>query len=135
MTAETLPPKKVIRLGEQNERKQIMEVRALTKNVRISPEKARHMSRLIQGKSVVEALAIVDLSPRKAAALIGKTLRSAVANAENNHSMDHDKLYVKEIFACPGPILKRMRPVSKGRGHRINKRTSHITIVIGEQED
>ena len=68
-----------MRLGGKNERKQIMEVRALTKNVRISPEKARHVSRLIQGKSVAEALAIVDLSPRKAAALIGKTLRSAIA--------------------------------------------------------
>ena len=62
-----------------------------------------------------------------------KHLTEAVANAENNHSMDHDKLYVKEIFACPGPILKRMRPVSKGRGHRINKRTSHITIVVSER--
>ena len=72
-----------------------MEVRALTRNVRISPEKARHVSRLIQGKSAVEALAIVELSPRKAASLLGDTLRSAVANAENNENVSRKALVVK----------------------------------------
>ena len=111
-----------------------MEVRALTKNVRISPEKARHVSRLIQGKSVTEALAIVDLSPRKAAALIGKTLRSAMANAENNFEMDPEKLYVCQTYANGGPILKRGMPRAQGRMYRINKRTSHITIAVAERD-
>ena len=110
-----------------------MEVRALTKNVRISPEKARHVSRLIQGKSVVEALAIVDLSPRKAAALIGKTLRSAVANAENNN-LRADNLVVAAAYVDEGPTLKRIRPRAKGSASRINKRTSHITIAVAERD-
>ncbi|MBE6379951.1 MAG: 50S ribosomal protein L22, partial [Lentisphaerae bacterium] len=84
-----------------------MEVRALTRNVRISPEKARHVARVIQGKPVTEALAIVDLSPRKAAVLLGKTLRSAVANAENNENLDRAKLTVKAALVSPGPIIRR----------------------------
>ena len=112
------------------ERKQIMEVRALTKNVRISPEKARHISRLIQGKSVVEALAIVDLSPRKAAALIGKTLRSAVANAENNCDVNRKALTVKAALVSPGPIIRRFRPKARGSAGRIRKRTSHFEVIL-----
>ena len=124
------PAEKTIRLGGKNERKQIMEVRALTKNVRISPEKARHMSRLIQGKSVVEALAIVDLSPRKAAALIGKTLRSAVANAENNMDVNRKVLTVKAALVSPGPIIRRFRAKARGSAGRIRKRTSHFEVVL-----
>lgn len=124
------PAGKRIRLGEKNERKQIMEVRALTKNVRISPEKARHMSRLIQGKSVVEALAIVDLSPRKAAALIGKTLRSAVANAENNMDVNRKVLTVKAALVSPGPIIRRFRAKARGSAGRIRKRTSHFEVIL-----
>jgi len=111
-------------------RKQIMEVRALTKNVRISPEKARHVSRLIQGKSVVEALAIVELSPRKAAALIGKTLRSAIANAENNCDVNRKALTVKAALVSPGPIIRRFRPKARGSAGRIRKRTSHVEVVL-----
>lgn len=124
------PAGKCIRLGEKNERKQIMEVRALTKNVRISPEKARHISRLIQGKSVVEALAIVDLSPRKAAALIGKTLRSAVANAENNMDVNRKVLTVKAALVSPGPIIRRFRAKARGSAGRIRKRTSHFEVIL-----
>ena len=109
-----------------------MEVRALTKNVRISPEKARHMTRLIQGKSVVEALAIVDLSPRKAAALLGDTLRSAIANAENNHDLKRQDLTVKMAAANPGPIIKRFRPKARGSAGRIRKRTSHFEVVLSD---
>ena len=112
-----------------------MEVRALTKNVRISPEKARHVSRLIQGKSVTEALAIVDLSPRKAAALIGKTLRSAVANAENLYHVDPESLYVKTCYVDEGPTMKRIRPRAKGSASRIRKRSSHITIIVATREE
>jgi large subunit ribosomal protein L22 len=107
-----------------------MEVRAVTRNVRISPEKARHVSRVIQGKSVSDALAIVDLSPRKAARLIGKTLRSAVANAENNFDLDRKSLTVKAALVGPGPTLKRFRPKARGSAGRIRKRTSHLQIIL-----
>ena len=120
------------RTGKNSKRKQIMEVRALTKNVRISPEKARQVSRLIQGKSVVEALAIVDLSPRKAAALIGKTLRSAVANAENNCDVNRKALTVKAALVSPGPIIRRFRPKARGSAGRIRKRTSHLEVVLSD---
>lgn len=116
--------------GLHNDGKVVMEVRALTKNVRISPEKARHLSRLIQGKSVVEALAIVDLSPRKAAALLGKTLRSAVANAENNRDVNRQALTVKAALVSPGPIIKRFRPKARGSAGRIRKRTSHLEVIL-----
>jgi len=115
---------------ENNERKQIMEVRALTKSVRISPEKARHISRLIQGKSVVEALAIVELSPRKAAELIGNTLRSAVANAENNCDVNRKALTVKAALVSPGPIIRRFRAKARGSAGRIRKRTSHVEVIL-----
>jgi large subunit ribosomal protein L22 len=107
-----------------------MEVRAITRNVRISPEKAIQVSRLIQGKSVTEALAIVDLSPRKAARLLSKTLRSAVANAENNFDLDRKGLVVKEALVGPGPTMKRFRPKARGAAGKIRKRTSHLRITL-----
>ena len=107
-----------------------MEVRALTRNVRISPEKARHVSRLIQGKSAVEAPAIVELSPRKAAGLLGDTLRSAVANAENNLDVNRKELTVKAALVSPGPIIKRFRAKARGSAGRIRKRTSHLEIIL-----
>lgn len=110
-----------------------MEVQAITKFVRISPEKARHISRLLQGKDVAEALAIVDLSPRKAARLFSKTLRSAIANAENNFDLDRDALSVKVADAGPGPIMKRFRPRARGMAGRIRKRTSHLRIILTDE--
>ena len=107
-----------------------MEVRALTKNVRISPEKARHVSRLIHGKSVTEAVAIVDWSPRKAARLLGDTLRSAVANAENNAGLNRASLTVKTVMVGPGPIIKRFRARARGSAGRIRKRTSHLEVIL-----
>ncbi|MCK4982131.1 MAG: 50S ribosomal protein L22 [Victivallaceae bacterium] len=107
-----------------------MEVRAITRNVRISPEKAIQVSRLIQGKSVTEALAVVDLSPRKAARLLGKTLRSAIANAENNFDLDSKGLVVKEALVGPGPTMKRFRPKARGAAGKIRKRTSHLRITL-----
>lgn len=109
-----------------------MEVRALSKNVRISPEKARHVARLLQGKSVTDALAIVDLSPRKAARLFSVTLRSAVANAENNADLKRQNLFVKTAVVGAGPIIKRFRPKARGSAGRIRKRTSHLEIVLSE---
>lgn len=111
-----------------------MEVRALTKNVRISPEKARHVSRLIQGKPVVQALAIVDLVPRKAARLIGDTLRSALSNAENNADLNRNDLVVKTATVNPGPIIRRFRPKARGSAGRIRKRTSHLEVVLTDKQ-
>lgn len=111
-----------------------MEVKAVTKNVRISPEKARQVSRLIQGKSVTEALAVTDLSPRKAARLLGKTLRSALANAENNEGLSRTALQVKFALVGPGPIIKRFRPRARGSAGRIRKRTSHFTIILTDNQ-
>lgn len=105
----------------------------MTRNVRISPEKARHVSRLIQGKSAVEALAIVDLCPRKAARLIGETLRSAVANAENNENLSRKDLLVKAALVSPGPIIKRFRAKARGSAGRIRKRTSHLEVVLTDK--
>jgi len=112
-----------------------MEVQAITKFVRISPEKARHVARLLQGKTVVEALAVVDLVPRKAARLLGKTLRSAVANAENNRDLKRDNLTVKEALVGPGPTLKRFRTRARGMAGRICKRTSHFTVVLTDEQE
>ncbi len=111
-----------------------MEVRALTKNVRISPEKARHVSRLIQGKTASEALAIVELTPRKAGRLIGETLRSAVANAENNFDLNRSELSVKTALVSPGPIIRRFRPKARGSAGRIRKRTSHLEVILTDNK-
>ena len=111
-----------------------MEARAYLRNVRIAPRKVKIVCDLIRGKSAAEANAIMMNTPKAASELLVKLLKSAVANAENNHSMDPEKLYISETYANPGPILKRFRPRAQGRAYRINKRTSHITIVVKEQE-
>jgi large subunit ribosomal protein L22 len=111
-----------------------MEARAHIKHARISPRKVKIVCDLIRGKDTKIAKAILTQTPNAAAELMLKILNSAVANAENNHEMDPDSLYVSETYANPGPIIKRMRPQARGRGARINKRTSHITIVVAEKE-
>lgn len=112
-----------------------MEARATVKYARISPRKVKIVCDLIRGKDVRTARAILLNTPKAASEIMVKLLNSAAANAENNFEMDGSNLYVSETFANPGPILKRMQPVSKGRGYRINKRTSHITIVVKEREE
>ena len=111
-----------------------MEAKAHLKYARISPRKVKIVCDLIRGKDTKTAKAILVQTPKAAAELMLKLLNSAVANAENNHEMDPDNLYVSETFANPGPILKRIRPQARGRAYRINKRTSHITIVVAEME-
>jgi len=111
-----------------------MEAKAHLKYARISPRKVQIVCDLIRGKDTKTAKAILMQTPKAAAELMLKLLNSAVANAENNHEMDPDNLYVSETFANPGPILKRLRPVARGRAYRIKKRTSHITIVVAEKE-
>ena len=103
---------------------------ATAKYIRISPYKVRTVLDLIRGKSVQEAGAILDNCPNGGAAPTKKVLMSAVANAEHNRGMDRNDLYVAECFANGGTMLKRMQPVSKGRGHAILKRTSHITVIL-----
>ena len=111
-----------------------MEARAQVTHVRISPRKVKVVLDLIRNKPVDVAAAIVRNLPKAACEPVGKLLKSAVANAENNHNMDKNNLYVAECFACPGPILKRIRPRAQGRAYRIEKRTSHITLVLKEKE-
>ncbi len=112
-----------------------MEARAVAKFVRMSPRKVRHVIDLIRGKDLQEAVAILRFTPNIAAAAIGKVLASAAANAENNHSMDREALYVSTCFADGGPSMRRMRPGSIGRGGVIKRRTSHITVGVSEREE
>ena len=112
----------------------VKEARATLKFARISSRKVKIVADLIRGKNVDEALAIVKFTPKASSEVIEKLLKSAIANAENNHEMKHENLYVAEIFANQGPTLKRIRPAAKGSAVRIIKRTSHITIVLKEKE-
>ncbi|CDF58884.1 50S ribosomal protein L22 [Thermobrachium celere] len=110
-----------------------MEARAHARYIRMSPRKIKVVLDLIRGKNVNEALAILKHTPRAAAPVVEKLLKSAMANAENNHNMDVTKLYVAETYANQGPTLKRFRPRAQGRAFRIRKRTSHITMVLKER--
>ena len=101
---------------------------------RISPRKVKIVCDLIRGKDTRTATALLNATPKAASELLLKLVKSAAANAENNFAMDPDKLYIAETYANPGPILKRMMPRAQGRGTRINKRTSHITVVVAEKE-
>ncbi|MDP9353429.1 MAG: 50S ribosomal protein L22 [Chloroflexota bacterium] len=114
-----------------------MRVRAVNKYVRSSPQKARLVADLVRGKPVDAALSILKFTPKGVALDIAKTVQSAAANAENNFEMDRQSLYIAEIYADDGPTLKRLRAAPKGRGVRILKRTSHITVIVDErnQED
>lgn len=111
-----------------------MEARAHLKYARISPRKVSVVLDLIRNKPVEVAMATLKYTPKSACEYLQKLLKSAIANAENNHNMDVSKLYVAECFVCPGPILKRIRPRAQGRAFRIEKRTSHVTLVLREQE-
>lgn len=111
-----------------------MEARAQATYIRISPRKVKIVLDLIRNKPVEEAMAIVKFTPKAACEPIAKLLKSAVANAENNLNLNKEDLYVSECFVCPGPILKRIRPRAQGRAYRIEKRTSHITLVLKERE-
>ena len=111
----------------------VPEAVATLKFARIAPRKVKIVADLLRGKNVDEALAIVKFTPKAASEILEKLLKSAIANAENNHNMTSSKLYVAEIYANQGPTLKRIRPAAKGSAVRIRKRTSHITIVLRER--
>ena len=110
-----------------------MEVRSIYRYARISPFKAREVTREIQGLPVSVALDLLAFTPKKAAFLIGKTLKSAIANAENNANLKPDGLVVKEAIVGEGPTLKRIMPRARGSANRIQKRTSHIRIVLSDE--
>ena len=110
-----------------------MEAKAIAKTVRISALKSRLVMRLVNGKSVSEAMAILNNLNNKAARVIKKVLVSAVANAENNHNLDKSKLYIKEAYINDGPVLKRSVPDSRGRIAKNDHRTSHITVIVAER--
>ena len=110
-----------------------MEVKAVTKYLHISPQKVRMVIGAVKGKPVEAGLDRLKFMPQKAARLIEKTLRSAMANADQVSALDVDRLVIRNITADPGPTLKRFRARARGRGTRILKRTSHITVVLAEQ--
>ena len=110
-----------------------MEVKSLYKYARVSPLKARDVAREIQGLPVSTALDILNFTPRKAAFLIGKTLKSAIANAENNHELDIDSLVVKEATATDGPSFRRFKARARGSGAPIKRRTSHLQIILSDE--
>ncbi len=111
-----------------------MEARAVAKHLRVSSRKAKLVADLIRGKAIGEALSILALTPTKAARMTDKVVRSALANAENNYGMNPEDLYVDQIYADQGPTMKRFKAGPQGRAFPIKKRTSHITVVLKEQE-
>ncbi len=112
-----------------------MKVRAQAKYVRQSPSKVRLVLDLVRGMPVEDAMATLDFTNRRAAPTIKKVLESAVANAEHNYALDAEELIIAEAYADEGPTLKRWRPRARGRATRINKRTSHITIVVADEDE
>ena len=111
-----------------------MEAKAILRNARIAPRKVQIVLDLIRGKDYDVAMATVKHTPKAASEYLEKLLKSAAHNAENNHNMDKNNLYVAEGYVCPGPIMKRIMPRAQGRAYRILKRTSHVTIVLKEKE-
>ncbi len=112
-----------------------MEVKAVSKYVRVSPRKARVVVDLVRGKSVEQAREILAFTNRSIAETVEKTLNSAVANAEHNNHLNAATLVVKRAFVDEGPTLKRIRPRAKGSASRVNKRTSNITIIVAPREE
>ena len=110
-----------------------MEAKAVAKTIRIAPRKVRLVIDLVRGKKVGEAFAILKNTSIGSTTVIEKVIKSAVANAEHNFNMDSDALFIKEAYVNEGPTLKRFRPRAKGRTGLINKRTSHITVVVAEK--
>jgi len=111
-----------------------MSVRSVLKYARISSQKARQVTRAITGMPVSQALSVLDFTPKKAAFLVGKTLRSAIANAANNHEQDASEFIVESAIATPGPALARIMPRARGSATPIKKRMTHITVISGAQK-
>lgn len=110
-----------------------MEIRAKARFVRISPQKIRLIMGQVRGKRVEEALNLLSFAPQRGARILKKLLDSAVANAQQNADTDVDSLFIAKVYADEGPTLKRWRPRAQGRATRIRKRTSHLTVILGEK--
>jgi len=109
------------------------EVKAKLRYVRVSPQKVRKLIGAVKGKQVENGMNILKFMPQKAAGILSKVIHSAVANAEQNHDLDVDSLIIRNILADQGPTLKRFKARARGRGTRILKRTSHITVILSEE--
>ena len=112
---------------------QVTSAKAVARTVRIAPRKVRLVLDLIRGKKVGEAIAILKFTPKAGAPIVEKVLMSAIANAENNFGLEKANLVVSETFANEGPTMKRFRPRAKGSASPINKRTTHVTVVVSEK--
>jgi large subunit ribosomal protein L22 len=112
-----------------------MEARAQARYIRVTPRKARRVVDLIRGLPAAEAQAVLRFAPQAASEPVGKVLASAIANAEHNFKLDTDTLVVSKAYVDEGPTLKRFRPRAQGRAYRINKRTSHITVVVESRDE
>ena len=110
-----------------------MEVKSYSKYVRISPKKAREVARILPGKKATEAVSLLKYIPRKAARLLDKTLKSAMANAENNSNLSSDDLIIKQAVVEEGPALKMFRPCARGSSHPYKKRMSHLRIILTDE--
>lgn len=110
-----------------------MEAKAVAKYIRISPQKVRKIVGAIKGEPVEAGLNMLKFMPQKSAGIVEKVLRSAIANADQNQDVDIDSLVVRNIIVDQGPMLKRFRARARGRGTRILKRTSHITVIVAEE--
>lgn len=109
-----------------------MEAKAVARQIRISPQKARLVADLVRGKNVETAINTLRFMPKKGARLLRKVIESAVANASQNEAIDVDTLYIKKVYVDGGPMLKRIRPRAMGRATKILKRSSHITVILDE---
>ncbi len=110
-----------------------VEARAIARYVRVTPRKARAVVDLIRGRDLQEALTVLRFTPRRAAGIVRKVVESAAANAVNNFGMERNRLYVAKAYVDQGPSWKRIEPRARGMANRLRKRTSHITIVLGER--
>jgi len=124
-------------MGKQSKARPLADnqARAVLRNLRVSPQKLNEVAGLIRGKAADKALALLTFSRRRIAIDVKKALQSAIANAENNHSLDVDRLIVQEAHVGKGLVMKRFRARARGRGARIVKPFSHLTIVVSEKED
>ncbi|MEW6183967.1 MAG: 50S ribosomal protein L22 [Bacillota bacterium] len=113
----------------------IKEAKATAKYLRLAPRKARQVVALIRGKDIEEALGILRFTPQKAAKIVEKVVRSAVANAEHNYNMIADELVVLRAYVDQGPTLKRYQPRAYGRANIMHRRMSHVTVVVGERKE
>ena len=124
-------------MGQQSNKRREAdnEAKALLRNLRVSPQKLNEVATMIRGMTASKALAALSFSRRRIAGDVKKTLQSAVSNAENNHSLDVDRLIVREAYVGKGLVMKRFHARARGRGARILKPYSHLTIVVAEKED